>query len=63
MLSKEAAKAIVELSQWFAHEKLIEFTEEYEEGDRTRYREMVRMEEIINLLKSEERRLDTGRGI
>ena len=61
MLSKEATLAIIDLSQWFAHEKLIEFTDEYESGDKDRYREMARMEEIIKILKAEERRLTLGR--
>jgi len=61
MLSKEATLAIIELSQWFAHEKLIEFTEEYEDGDKDRYRDMSRMEDIIKILKGEERRIESGR--
>ena len=61
MLSKEAAQAILELSQWFAHEKLIEFNLEYEQGDKDRYRDMARMEEIIRILKTEQRKLSSGR--
>ena len=61
MLSKEATLAIIELSQWFAHEKLIEFNMEYEQGDKERYRDMARMEEIIDILKMEQRKLKTGR--
>ena len=61
MLSKEAALAIVELSEWFAHEKLIEFTQEFENGDKDRYTDMVKMEVIIKILKGEQRRLQSGR--
>lgn len=61
MLSKEGALAVIELNQWFAHEKLIEFTQEYENGDRGRYQDMVRMEELIKVLKSEEKRIKVGR--
>ena len=61
MLSKDATLAIIELSQWFAHEKLIEFTESYEGGDKDRYRDMERMEDIIKILKGEERRIESGR--
>ena len=61
MLSKEATLAIIELSQWFAHEKLIEFTQEFESGDKDRYRDMVKMENIIKILKGEKRQLESGR--
>ena len=61
MLSKEATLAIIELSQWYAHEKLIEFNMEYEQGDKDRYRDMTRMEEIIATLKNEESRISRGR--
>lgn len=62
MLSKEATMAIIELNQWYAHEKLIQFTEEYEQGDKTRYRDMVRMEEIIRILKTEKGKIELLRG-
>ena len=61
MLSKEATLAIIELNQWYAHEKLIEFTGEYEKGDQSRYRDMVKMEELIRILKTEQKSLETGR--
>ena len=61
MLSKEAALAIIELNQWYAHEKLITFTEEYELGDKSRYRDMVRMEELIKILKEEQRQIESGK--
>ena len=61
MLSKDATLAIIELSQWFAHEKLIEFTQEFESGDKDRYRDMVKMEDIIKILKGEKRQLESGR--
>ena len=63
MLSKEATLAIIELNQWYAHEKLIEFTTAYERGDKSRYRDMVRMEELIKVLKTEEKSIETGRRI
>lgn len=61
MFSKEAALAIIELSQWFANEKLIEATESYETGDRSQYAEMVRIEGMIKVLTAESRRIKTGR--
>lgn len=61
MLSKEAAIAIIELSQWFANEKLIEVTEAYERGDRSQYHEMVRVEEILKILKMESQIIRAGR--
>jgi len=61
MISKEAALAIIELNQWFAHEKLIEFTEEYEKGDQSRYRDMVKIEELIKILKTEQKAIESGR--
>jgi hypothetical protein len=61
MLSKEATLAIIELNQWYAHEKLIEFTEEYEQGDQSRYRDMIKIEELIKILKTEQKAIETGR--
>jgi len=41
-LSRDAAKVILELTEWFAHEKMIDATNVYEAGDKEAYREMNR---------------------
>ena len=63
MMSKEAELAILELNQWYAHEKLIGLTEEYELGDKSRYRDMVRVEEFIRILKTEKKNIELGKRI
>ena len=55
--SRDAAKVMLELTEWFAHEKMIDATNAYEAGDKDAYREMTRIEAMIEILKEEQKRI------